>query len=410
MTGIAWIDALLGNPVFAGVGGAAIVSGLMYQLRALPERVYHAIKKAVVVELEIDNSQGVYDDVLELLAKLDSAKRVRRLKLVQSYDKEEDRWLWTPTIGRGLHLLRDGRKWMLVNRSIDDQSKSELRPRERLEIMLLGRGQSEIRDLVLRSRVREAGKDTLQVYLWAGGCYNLADEKPRRALDTVFIPPAQRARLLSDMAAFMAGKSEYRRRGTPWRRGYLLEGPPGTGKSSLIFALACEFGLPIYIINLNTVNGDTGLQVAFSNVPPRGIAVIEDIDALEVTHQRQPRKPASSAPAAPGALEPSMVVTLSGLLNAIDGVAARDGRILFITSNHANVLDAALLRPGRVDHRETIGLMAEPEARAMAQLFLAEFSEEWFAAQIVPNLPMAPAALQQILLRGFEAEQRAKAG
>jgi SpoVK/Ycf46/Vps4 family AAA+-type ATPase len=289
VTGIAFIDALFANPVFAGVGGAAVVSALLYQARALPGQIYFGLRKALLVELEIDNSQRIYDELLALISQLDSVRRARRLKLVEQYDFNADTWQWVPTIGRGFHLLRDGLTWMVVEREIMDDSKGEmLRPRERLTLMLVGR--------------------------------------------------------------------------------------------------------------------DTGLQAAFNQVPNRGIAVIEDIDANEVTHHRD----FASTKASMAALEPEKQVTLSGLLNAIDGVGARDGRILFITSNHASQLDTALLRPGRVDCREEIGLIEVEEAEAMARLHLAKFSQKWFDDHIRSALPMAPAALQQILLRGFEAQQRGR--
>ena len=54
MTGMPWLDALLANPVFAGVGGAALMSAALYQARALPQQLWTWTKRTLLVELEIE--------------------------------------------------------------------------------------------------------------------------------------------------------------------------------------------------------------------------------------------------------------------------------------------------------------------------------------------------------------------
>jgi mitochondrial chaperone BCS1 len=144
-----------------------------------------------------------------------------------------------------------------------------------------------------------------------------------------------------------------------------------------------------------------------------GIVVIEDADTFKVTQERAPRRPqqsygmqaadVGSFTSGPrrGEEEPSGI-TLSGLLNAIDGIASAEGRILFITSNHPDALDAALLRPGRIDVRERLGLAHASVARQMFAAFFPDADGEAFAREIAPRLPLAPAAIQNILLERCE--------
>jgi chaperone BCS1 len=97
---------------------------------------------------------------------------------------------------------------------------------------------------------------------------------------------------------------------------------------------------------------DTTLQELISFLPERCIALMEDIDAaFRHDINREPPSVDPSHPAFPGATvgSQSRGVTLSGLLNAIDGVAAHEGRLLFATTNHYESLDPALRRPGRMD-------------------------------------------------------------
>jgi chaperone BCS1 len=96
-------------------------------------------------------------------------------------------------------------------------------------------------------------------------------------------------------------------------------------------------------------------------------------------------------------------VTLSGLLNALDGLGSREGRITFITSNHAELLDPALIRPGRVDKQYELGFLDEPEARRMFNRFFPETPVDKLPIDIESALPISPADLQNRLLGLAEA-------
>lgn len=120
--------------------------------------------------------------------------------------------------------------------------------------------------------------------------------------------------------------------GIPFRRGYLLYGYPGTGKSSFIRALAGELKVHLCLVSLNDKNmTDEDLNSLLNNAPPRSILLLEDVDAAFA--QRDNGETASR-------------VTFSGLLNALDGVGSQEGKILFMTTNKINLLDPALIRPG----------------------------------------------------------------
>ena len=167
---------------------------------------------------------------------------------------------------------------------------------------------------------------------------------------------------------------------------------------------ACIARRPVYMVNLNTAGGDTGLISAFNRIEAGAFVVIEDIDTARVSRTRS-----DDAPPPIVDMKPEETVTLGGLLNAIDGLASRDNRVLIVTTNHAETLDPALLRPGRIDHRETIGLIEEREAAAMTEAFLGPATADWFQEQILPHLPMSPAELQGRLLAEADGTKRADA-
>ena len=186
--------------------------------------------------------------------------------------------------------------------------------------------------------------------------------------------------------------------GIPFRRGYLLYGAPGSGKTSIIHSLAGELGLDIYIISLSKAGlDDTSLNSLICSLPEQCVAIMEDIDAafthgltrdisgteLEDPRLRDPsrrdddddskddpndkqdEKRGGSGDSGSGGCK----ITLSGLLNALDGISAQEGRILFATTNRYHTLDPALTRPGRMDLHVEFRLASRHQAREMYKHF-----------------------------------------
>lgn len=101
-------------------------------------------------------------------------------------------------------------------------------------------------------------------------------------------------------------------------------------------------------MNLSKVNDATLLKM-LNKLPARSILLLEDTDAIESAKSRKNSDAGSKE-------STSSNVTLSGLLNAIDGVASVGDRVLMMTTNHPNRVDPAVTRPGRVDKMVEFGL------------------------------------------------------
>ncbi|CAI9769083.1 unnamed protein product [Fraxinus pennsylvanica] len=157
--------------------------------------------------------------------------------------------------------------------------------------------------------------------------------------------------VIDDLERFVNRKELYRKVGKAWKRGYLLFGPPGTGKSSLIAAMANYLNFDVYDLELTNLRSNSALRRLIISTANRSILVVEDIDASIDLSERRPVPPPRPPPMHPLHRNQDPKVTLSGLLNFIDGLwsSCGDERIIVFTTNHIDRLDPALLRPGRMD-------------------------------------------------------------
>ncbi|RAR12477.1 P-loop containing nucleoside triphosphate hydrolase protein [Stemphylium lycopersici] len=203
--------------------------------------------------------------------------------------------------------------------------------------------------------------------------------KAIRKLDTIDMDEYTKLNVVQDAERYYSERSRsyFADCGIPNRRGYLFHGPPGTGKSSFCAALAGHLKCDIYHINLtNGSISDSGLQNLFLGLPRKCIVVLEDIDSAGIGRENSSSKEAPKAPVLTGFnSEETLVsfppparrsmVTLSGLLNAIDGNASQEGRLLVMTSNTPDALDPALTRPGRIDKKVYFGNMTASSAKGI---------------------------------------------
>ncbi|KAG0265982.1 hypothetical protein DFQ27_000232 [Actinomortierella ambigua] len=260
--------------------------------------------------------------------------------------------------GNGKHLIRYQGAWIQVERTRDAKMMdlSTGAPWETVTLTTLSRDRTVFTDL-LRDAQRMAlanqeGKTVIYTS-WGPEWRPFGPPRRRRLLSSVILADGISDRILTDVRNFIGNEKWYAERGIPYRRGYLLYGPPGSGKTSFIQALAGELEYNICILNLSE-RGLTNdrLNHLLTNLPDRSIMLLEDIDAAFA--QREKTQEGFQS-----------MVTFSGLLNALDGVASSEGRIIFMTTNHVERLDPALVRPGRVDLREFVGDASESQIRKM---------------------------------------------
>lgn len=234
-----------------------------------------------------------------------------------------------------------------------------------LTISVVARSNAILKQLVLQAKreYEQECVDRVQIYFAdQHGSWRWSDSRHKRPLSSIVLNPGVIEMLVADAKDFLRSERWYASRGIPYRRGYLLHGTPGAGKSSLIHALAGELALDVYIVSLSAswIN-DASLTSLLGRIPARSILLLEDIDAAFTRSTSRDKEP-TGAPSATKetkdaagpetkkeAEKDDSKLSLSGLLNALDGMQASEARLLFCTTNHLERLDPALSRPGRMD-------------------------------------------------------------
>ena len=180
-----------------------------------------------------------------------------------------------------------------------------------------------------------------------------------RPLTSIFLPANLLTDILTDIQTFLDHKTTYLDLSIPYRRGYQLEGPPGSGKSSLILALACHFRVPVYSLSLHRVTSVELLNLLAECTKP-AFVVLEDVDCLKAASVRQS--------------DDHDGLTMSDLLNALDGMGAGEDRLVFMTTNHPDQIDPALIRAGRIDRRFRLDYADDNELRRFHARIGAQFA------------------------------------
>ncbi len=285
--------------------------------------------------------------------------------------------------GPGRHILRYKNAFLMVNRVRENRSldRTTGKPWETVTLTTLYSNRHIFEDLFLEAHrlVQQSTEGKTIIYTPQSVYWTeFGEARRKRPLESVILDKGVKERITSDVKDFLRSGKWYYDRGVPYRRGYLLHGPPGSGKSSCIQAIAGELDYSIAILNLSERGlTDDRLNTLLQVVPKRTLVLLEDADAAFGNRRTQ-----TDADGYRGAN-----VTFSGLLNALDGVASAEERVLFLTTNHVERLDSALVRPGRVDMAVRLEEITRWQAGQLWDRFYGELDEQGtFRARFLERL------------------------
>ncbi|KAF2488015.1 BCS1 N terminal-domain-containing protein [Neohortaea acidophila] len=416
---------LFSNPFFtAGFGLAALGAAARYGSLGV-RRGSELLRRRMLVDLEITKHDDSYHWILNwmtaqyqrqllpvgkrrdlgtvqyLLRRLTPGLRhlqINTAKTKTPSGSEQTAFSLVP--GHGRHILRYGNAFLLVNRErVGKSFDVNGQPFETISLTTLYYYRHIFEDIF-----REAHEMALQgtegktvIYTTRNMSWEQSGPpKRRRPFDSVVLEEGMSEKILADVQEFLHARTWYLDRGIPYRRGYLLHGPPGTGKTSFVQALAGKLDFNIAMLSLSQRGlTDDLLNHLLLNVPPKTVVLLEDADAAFSNRKQRDSEGYSGAN-----------VTYSGLLNALDGVASAEERVIFMTTNHIDRLDDALIRPGRIDMTVYLGNATEGQMAQLWDRFYAQhdvdgrgkqrFLANAQAADLIGNV--STAALQGLFL------------
>ncbi len=298
------ISALGSNPLLVGGIGTVAFGSLMYVLRSAPQKLLDVLDRTFVTKLYVESFSNEFRDI-------DGFIEGKRLSFFSRSLEVKDGALKTG-FGGGWGSY-DG----TLFRYSKTKSTQQIAPMESIAVSFLTRDRRIIESFIRDSRPDEH-KNTINVSLITSSGNVGALRRRKRGLDTVFVDQAIKHRLVERLTWFLGAEEWHAARGIPWKLGIVLHGPPGTGKTSLIHALASDFGFDIkYIKSLH------GLGEAFRTGLPNDLFVIEDIDTMSGSLDRGGRPGNGSAPT--DGHKALRGAPLHDILNAMDGMQTPDG-------------------------------------------------------------------------------------
>ncbi len=363
---------LSGGAILAGAGIA-----LAY-LRRLPSLLYAWGSRRVITRVDILDRDEAFTWVVQWLAKHPYKNRCRLWTVKTSNSKntgdsvpyksqdettsqKKKDIILSPAPGP--HFFFYKKRLVVLRRHRQeggDLKGGTLGIQERFDLTIFTRKASIVRDLLqdARDAANPDDKSTIRIYRSDWSTWVLVRKQTIRPMGSVILDDGVATEILDDVKDFKEAQPWYQERGIPYRRGYLLYGSPGNGKSSLVTALASELGMGICSLSLSSAGlNDQGLISLFSEIPPGCLVLIEDIDCAFDKREQED------------------YITFSGLLNALDGIVATEGRIVFMTTNYRDKLDEALIRPGRCDVEVKFNNATETQGERLFAKFFPESSE-----------------------------------
>ena len=223
------------------------------------------------------------------------------------------------------------------------------------------------------------------------------NKRDKRYLNTIYTNNNEQYDVLDDIKDFIKSKDFYLANNIPYKRNYLFYGKPGTGKTSLIFALASELNYDIKIIDLGSFSDLNSLLYQIYNNSSNTFLVFEDIDAMSTKfddrkENNSPVKSEKDNIAVLPTPNNNKELSLSILLNLLDGLYTKEGMITFFTTNHIEKLDSAFLRDGRMDYKLE---MTDLNNNTVNQILKNKFNKKF---NIKIN-SINPASLQEIIIQ-----------
>src|ERR1035437_1230246 len=379
-----------------------VIGGIAAYFKGIPVAIKNFLMRQLTVSMNITDDHNSFEWVQWWFQSREYSKRMRNVDAFTPCRDGGYQMSLKPAPGSHWFFYHKRPLFISFMRATEKKGYNSRRE-ESYNLWTWGRDQKFLKNILteIHGDFTKAYTETPTLKCWSGSNWYTAWSYTPRPLTSVILPSGVKNSLIADIDRFKASEKWYEQMGVPYHRGYLLYGPPGTGKTSLVSGLASHYSSTVYIVKLNEMS-DSKLQDAVREAGSNSMIVLEDIDCAvnKVIEKREEKdNKDSKAP-----VEEKMVggLTLSGLLNVLDGMQTPSGVQFFMTTNHIDKLDAALLRPGRTDVRLFLGAATDWQKSQLYMRFFPE-ADGLEAINFVMSKPQAVsmADFQEELMQRF---------
>lgn len=349
----------LTNDIFSGALFAGSALGLLASSRQYFTKMFGLLIERNTVSFNVTSSDDNFVFFLMWLENQNFSKMIKKYHITKSKDKyrriqetirikEEikdninDNFVIGP--GSGTYFFKYNKKYIMIKSSIEKPTAGgNLTPQVHRSIgfSYLGRNEKSmkciLKDII---KIKKSLLDeTPNVYIpdsW-GNEWIITSKVKYKNIDYVFLPQGEKEKIVNSIKDFINNEKWYNEYNIPYKTGFLFHGVPGSGKTTLIRAIASMFNLNLYFLPFSrNILSTEKLASLFADIEPDSLIVLEDVDVLFDNKEKR---------------ETKEHLNFSTLLNVIDGPTFTEGTILMMTTNHIDKLDPALIRSGRVDSK-----------------------------------------------------------